>query len=76
MSVPTIKVKYPYPDGDDYAIINVADFNPHVHQPFDADEAAKVGVSVSSTATADGGDAEADAPRARRGRTATGPKPE
>lgn len=46
--IPTIKVKRDGPKG--YRIINLASFNPAVHEPFEAVEAATPVASVSTGA--------------------------
>lgn len=43
--VPTVKVK-PWGQGQgDFVEVNVSDFDPKAHTPFDAEEAAKVGIT-------------------------------
>ena len=70
--VPTIKVRYPFHGGNDFATINEADFDPTIHTPFDQASATAVGVPfVPFEAAGEGESAPAEpvaAPKRGRGR--------
>ena len=61
--VPTVKVRYPChgAGADEYAIVNISDFDPGFHRPFDAENAKLLGVPFKAEAPADEPD-ETEAP--------------